>query len=289
MNKELKSLFNNGDNDGNTIIVSDDGKEIKCHSFILKKQCDFAKGLCHFVTKKENKRRINLQYPEKIIKLVLHKMYYSFYDFPHIEINEILQIIALMDEILITNKKDIVEELVNSFQEQITEENWEILLSKIYNNLAYIELEKCLMNYFYDTILEHTDIDQNCPLKNIDMNTDLGRQLLGFCMKKIIKRRTIKYDKLVPIESCEQNEHTIYLINETKCNFINLQGEYTFVSINTFLSFLYNNGVWNTSDVVTQRNQSIRTISPAFVREYHNIGFVKQLYEKTYEVPTNQT
>ncbi|XWV25817.1 putative orfan [Tupanvirus soda lake] len=41
MNKELLTLFNNGENNGTIIIYSNEGTEIKCHDFVFQTQCEY--------------------------------------------------------------------------------------------------------------------------------------------------------------------------------------------------------------------------------------------------------
>lgn len=85
MNKLIINLFSNGINNGNTTIISKDGKKIKFHSFIIKKQSEFFKVFFNLL---ENKK--------KICELDNQKFNIINID---LEPNEIIMYIKLLDEL----------------------------------------------------------------------------------------------------------------------------------------------------------------------------------------------
>ncbi len=91
MDIDIKILFNDGDNNGNLLILCNDNIQIKCHSFILKTQSEFINTMFNFNNKNGNKTKtLDLNYPSIIVKIILNKMYDSQYIIPNINHEQIL-------------------------------------------------------------------------------------------------------------------------------------------------------------------------------------------------------
>lgn len=88
MEKYLTNYFNNGDNDGDVTIVSNDDKTIKCHSFVLKYTCEYAKSLWHF---DQQPRTINLDFDSEIITKLLNRLYTESYPIKDLDSHEIIE------------------------------------------------------------------------------------------------------------------------------------------------------------------------------------------------------
>ena len=201
MDTLIQSLFNDGNNDGKFIIKTKDDVEIKCHHIVLKKQSDYFKSLDDFETNKlkqllddtkkdfnkiNNTKTTHLDYSSKVVKTLLNKMYNSNYIIKDLTYEEIIEIVKLIDEILIQHNKQLLEkELVEILKTSINEKNWLHLLQKAYdNNLSDLYINS-IQSYFLNEILIKDDIVENDPLKNIDLNSFVGKILVKLMRRKI--------------------------------------------------------------------------------------------------------
>jgi hypothetical protein len=154
MDLHIKQLFNNGDNSGNTTIISNDGKQLKCHSFILKTQSEFMSSAFNF--KKQNKqdaKPIELDYNSKSIMIVLSRVYNSTYKISNdLSIDELIELVKLVDELLLMYEDAIITEISNIFAAKLTDDNWLPTLVKIANYDVYDELIKKIRAYYINII-----------------------------------------------------------------------------------------------------------------------------------------
>ena len=164
MNRDLITLFNNGNNNSTIKIISEEGEKIGCHDFVFETQCSFGVAFTHFESSKRNNDtndiEVNLStYPSKIIKQLFSKMYSSDYVFSDLNPHEIISMTKLADELVVKNKSDILSELLLLFKKQLANDNWLQLLNDIFNVDIFGGLQNCLVDYFINEILPK-DFDQ---------------------------------------------------------------------------------------------------------------------------------
>lgn len=75
---KYKTMFNNGDNDGDVIIVCENDIEIKAHSEVLEKTSEYFRGVK--LTFETEKKLYLLEYNDTIVKSVINMLYYSKYN-----------------------------------------------------------------------------------------------------------------------------------------------------------------------------------------------------------------
>lgn len=182
MDKVLKDLFKDGENDGDVSLKCSDKVNVKCHSLIMRSQSDYFKGLFDF---HKDKKEFEILYSSKLVKLLLNKMYNSSYPIGELEIDEMLQLTKMIDEFLVIDREDVLKSLMFSFRMSIKKDNWLTVLKQIYGFDCYKELITQLLLYFRDTILVGDEFLKDDPLKDIELDTDLGRKLYKVILKKL--------------------------------------------------------------------------------------------------------
>ena len=182
MDKILKDLFKEGENDGDITLKCIDKVNVKCHSLILRSQSDYFKGLFDF---HKDKKEFDAHYSSKLIKLLLNKLYNSAFPIGELELDEIIQMTKLIDEFLIVDREDILKNLMFSFRMSIKKDNWLTTLKEIYGLGCYKELTTQLLYYFRDTILVGDDFLKDDPLQDVELDSDLGRDLYKVVLGKV--------------------------------------------------------------------------------------------------------
>lgn len=195
MDRDIKKLFDDGINNGNIIISAKDGKEIICHSFVIKNQTSFQSFWSKESSGMRGSEKIKLEdYDSIVLIAVLNKMYNSEFMFNNLSPYAIISAIKLIDYIAMKHSDSVVIELCELFNEQITTKNWKNLLEMIYGNKIYEKLINRISYFILNGILEH-DIIDNDPFDGIDMNSDLGKFLTKLLRRKIqIQRPSTDYD-----------------------------------------------------------------------------------------------
>ena len=183
MDKILRDLFNDGTNDGDITITCQDKVDLKCHSLIMKSQSDFFRSL--FSYSKDKQTECTLLYDSKVVKLMINRMYNSHYPIPELTLEELLEFIKLADELLIIDREYINKNAMFSFKLLLTKDNWLSILKQIYNMDIYAKFVKTIMIFFRDNILVGEDFVANDPLKDVNMNSEMGKQLCLVMREKI--------------------------------------------------------------------------------------------------------
>lgn len=185
MDKILRDLFKDGENDGDITLKCADQVTIKCHSLILKSQSDYFKGLIDFYKDKGDKKEFMIDYPSKIVRIMINKLYNSVYPIGELNVDDIIQLTKIVDEFLIIDREDIIKSLMFSFKLSITKDNWLTTLKEIYGFDCYKDLVIQLLTYFRDTILVGDEFLKDDPLKDIELDSKLGKHLYKVVLKKL--------------------------------------------------------------------------------------------------------
>ena len=158
MDKSLIKLFNNGVNNGDLTIVSDDGQKINCHSLVFQCETAFWNGAAHFRQSqiKVHSNVIDLDYHSKVIFAALNKMYTSNYVLSNLLPEEIIDLVNLLDELVVSNGQTIKKELAELFYKQLTKENWSALFAAVANSIHHKELcDAALEYYLYEMMVNN--------------------------------------------------------------------------------------------------------------------------------------
>src|SRR5437868_2527999 len=85
MDKLIVNMFNGGDNDGNVVLVCNDGASFRCHSFVVKRCSPVLKmlivnaknGRGEFKDKNDGAIQIRVDYSSYVMKALVSYMYTS--------------------------------------------------------------------------------------------------------------------------------------------------------------------------------------------------------------------
>lgn len=209
MDKILKDLFKEGENDGDIMLKCSDKIIVKCHSLIMRSQSDYFKGLFDF---HKDKKEFDIGYSSKQVRILINKMYNSAYPIGELDVDETLELIKMVDEFLIYDREDIIKNLMFSFKSSLTKDNWLDILKKIYGIDCYKELVRHILYYFRDTILVGDDFVKNDPLQDIELDTDLGRVLYRIVLEKVayLNKRLGYNQPYVKKKSIGSSQYRVY-------------------------------------------------------------------------------
>lgn len=182
MDKILKDLFKEGENDGDITLKCSDKVNVKCHSLIMRSQSDYFKGMFDF---NKDKKEFEMMYGSKLVKLLINKMYNSAYPIGEQDVDEMIELTKMIDEFLIVDREELLKSLMFSFRMSLKKDNWLDILKKVYGLDCYKILVNELYYYFRDTVLIGDEFVKNDPLKNIELDTDLGRKLYKIVLQKL--------------------------------------------------------------------------------------------------------
>lgn len=182
MDKILRSLFKEGENDGDITLKCADKISIKCHSLVLRTQSDYFKGMFDF---NKEKKEFEILYGSKLVKLLINKMYNSAYPIGEQDVDEMIELTKMIDEFLIVDREELLKSLMFSFRMSIKKDTWLDILKKVYGLDCYKILVTELLYYFRDTVLVGDEFVKDDPLKDMELDTDLGRKLYKIILQKL--------------------------------------------------------------------------------------------------------
>ena len=198
MNLLAGEWFQNGDNDGDICIISEDNDIIKCHLIVLKKLTGYFNVLSDFEEKKNSisllptesantNKNLTFKYSTKVIKLTFNKLYDFNYKLTNLDYHDIRACQKFIDEIDLKYIKDKFEQqLLELFKSQIDKENWIHLLDYTYQyEYIYSNYKEVIFNFFKNVILNCKGITEEDPIKDIDYNSKMGKDLIKLMRNKI--------------------------------------------------------------------------------------------------------
>ncbi|ARF11150.1 hypothetical protein Klosneuvirus_1_7 [Klosneuvirus KNV1] len=185
----LRTLYNQGDNDGNVIIKTTD-HELICHDFVLKYTSDFFKN---YIIMTGFDGIITLDYDSKLVNIVFNCMYSEKVIEQNLTGQEIIKLYALLDQLKCKNIEMIIKNhYLKKFPSTLTENNWMTFLRMVFNVEKYIELQKEILNYFANHILMNLETVNMYLFSDIykDTDSDIKDTLFKICLEKIMSLTT---------------------------------------------------------------------------------------------------
>lgn len=189
MDELVKNKFNNGNNDGKILIVSNEQEKpkIKCHKFILINTCDYFDSMKDFNKKKQN---TNIQKNEPIeIKFVetddnygfsydslicaLNYCYYSQYVPNNYDFNLIIDTIEILDMWQFKLKDKINKKLVELYILKITKENWMDAISLVPEDDMYEKLITSIVSYIFCDKIRYKEYINSVNVKEYNEKCDI--------------------------------------------------------------------------------------------------------------------
>jgi len=185
----LRTLYNQGDNDGNVIIKTTD-HELICHDFVLKYTSDFFKN---YIIMTGFDGIITLDYDSKLVNIVFNCMYSEKVIEQNLTGQEIIKLYALLDQLKCKNIEMIIKNhYLKKFPSTLTENNWMTFLRMVFNVEKYIELQKEILNYFANHILMNLETVNMYLFSDVykDTDNDIKDTLFKICLEKIMSLTT---------------------------------------------------------------------------------------------------
>ena len=181
----LKSLFNNGDNNGNIILETND-KNLKCHDFVLRQTSDFFKE--NLETSGFN-GIINLDSNSELVCLVLNYFYSEKIIDKELSANDIIKLYYLINQLRCQDSILILKNhYFKKFYGTLNEANWLELLKIIFNISKYTDLQDEILLYFKNSILMKTESLNVIRFNDFykDTNEEIKNVLFSICLEKIM-------------------------------------------------------------------------------------------------------
>lgn len=212
MDAALPLLFNNGDNDGDIVIVSTiDKVEIRCHKWIVRRQARYFADIVK--TEKEAKRRkTDEKTHQKIIRLTwyvrtsiirqaIHFLYNSQYKLDvNLEARDLFSLFDLVEQLQFTqDTKNIMENIFSLFCSKLTKDNWLALLIEAFPNNTKTKqvidkqsaphhqpttkirfnFSDIILAYYMNYITVADDFIVNDPLNGLELHSLLGQYVMA--------------------------------------------------------------------------------------------------------------
>jgi len=224
MDLQISKLFNDGSNDGDMTIICSGGEKINCHSFVLCNQSEFFKASYNFTklnsgTNSQMNKTITFEfYPLKVVTVVVNKMYSSTYKIPNITIDEMLTMIKMMDEILVTGRENIVKEIIQLFEQLLSIDNWFMLLEKVFYDEMHYEFKTAILSYFHDVLLSDDEITIDHLFLGEINDPTIMKSLMELSLSRIKQERGVKtkYNNSDYKNSKPKSEYQEFITNEIK-------------------------------------------------------------------------
>lgn len=184
----LRSLFNNGDNDGNIIIkpTRSNDKIIKCHDYVLKNTSDF---LTECIKNESFNNVINLDSHYETALIVFNFLYSEYTLDLDLNCNQIIELYYLInqlkchDSIMVLKNHYLVK-----FVNKLDESNWFSSLKNIYGVSKYHDLQEEILKYFRNSVL--TNIENFNTIYLVDLfkeaTHEIKNTLFSICLETVL-------------------------------------------------------------------------------------------------------
>ena len=181
----LRTLYNDGDNDGNVIIKTHD-KDLLCHDFVLKYTSDFFKEYMNVTT---FTGLLELDYESKLVNIMFNCMYSEKVVDEGLTGQEIIKLYALINQLKCKEIDMIIKNhYLKKFPSTLTENNWMTFLRMVFNIEKYNDLQKEILNYFAENILMNLETVNMYLFSDLYKDTDnnIKDTLFKICLEKIL-------------------------------------------------------------------------------------------------------
>lgn len=179
----ITSLYNNGNNNGDITIESKTAS-IKCHSFVLNLTSEFVKQC---IAEPTFNGSIDLDFTEDVINISMQYLYCEQIVDKNLTSFDIIELVNLLDVLKCTfDTSDITEFYTVKFSHTLNTENWGSLLNATYRNPVYLGLQKCIIDFYENTILENVADNQSELNRNFSLvHENIKQMLFSICIDKL--------------------------------------------------------------------------------------------------------
>lgn len=201
----VKTLFNNGDNNGSIVIKTKDGKDIKCHDFVLKNTSDYFKEV---IENEGFNGTIDLDSNSEIVTIVIEYLYsekiidrnLSGYDIIHLY--HIITQFRCSDLILILKNH-----YLKKFAHLLNPDNWVELLKIVFNISKYSDLQSEIIDYYKNSVLTDPDAANQILLSRSYENLD--HSLTNLLYTILLERHIILHNETMNKNLDDQHLETL--------------------------------------------------------------------------------
>lgn len=182
MHTILKSLYNNGDNDGDMIVKTKD-RDVRCHSFILRYVSEFMR-----INVMSNFNIIDMETSSDLINIVFTYLYSEKIIDRDLSATDIIQLFDLISQLKCHTSVCILKNhYLQKFPSLINDDNWMELLKYTYNISKYSELQEEIVTYYTGNILNNIEMYNSQTLTDSykNLNEEIKNLLFSICIKKI--------------------------------------------------------------------------------------------------------
>lgn len=178
MNTVLQNLFNNGINNGDFTIYTQNG-ELKCHSFVLNYLSTVCKDLIN-----DNCYSITINIDHKIIKIIVNYIYCERICTDDLTIMEIFELFEAINYLKCSNCTILKNYYLPKFLSKLCEDNWIEMLKLVHNN--HIILEDIIYKYFTEIILTNANCLNYIIANPIIINDTIQNKLFNIALQHIV-------------------------------------------------------------------------------------------------------
>lgn len=188
----IRTLFNNGVNDGNIIIKPSrtPDKIINCHNFVLKKTCKFfEEGFFN----NSSDGIIELDSHYDVLIVVFNFIYSENILDRELSCSQIIDLFNIISQLRCNDSILLLKNhYLKKFSLLLNESNWIQTLKIIYGVSKYFDLKEEILKYYRINILNNID-NNNIVLINSqfkDLTGELKDVLFEICLEKIVNLNT---------------------------------------------------------------------------------------------------
>ena len=181
----LRTLYNNGENNGDILVKAKDGN-LMCHSFVLENTSLYFKSQ---IISNTFDKTLQLNFNVETVNIVLNYLYSEIIIDKELSVYDIMNLYDLISQLSCDNINPLKNHYLAKFNVQINDKNWCTLLNNVYGVNKYADFQECVLSFYRNNILHFLDVSY-CGVKmNIDYYTSSneGIRLLLFsiCIEKL--------------------------------------------------------------------------------------------------------
>jgi len=211
----LRTLYNNGENDGD-LIIKTINKDLRGHSFVLKNTSEFFR-IC--INDSYFTGVVEIDSTYKITNLIINYLYSEKIVDDDLSPTEIIQLISTISNLKCHQSITILKNYyLQKFPKLLYQNNWIELLTYTFNISKYAELQEEILMFYTNYILNNIEITDLHTIENLykPVNDEIKNILFTIALQKVynltneIKNRTLEQ------ENVTKNNLNEFLVNASE-------------------------------------------------------------------------
>ena len=181
----LRTLYNNGENNGDILIKTKNGN-LKCHSFVLENTSLYFRSQIISTT---FDKTLQFDFNVEIVNIVMNYLYCETIIDKDISVYDIMNLYDLISQISCDNINPLKKHYLAKYTIQINDKNWCTLLNNVYGVNKYADLQECILSFYRNNVLHFIDASSSGIKSTVDyyiLSNDGVRMLLfSICIEKM--------------------------------------------------------------------------------------------------------